>query len=333
MPLPDHCWCGSTNLETFGDGYLRCGDCRTLVTTTMPATDVRHVREDEAGLYGKDYWFDHQEKDVGHPSIVARVRDDLPERCAHWLAAVLRYKLPPARTLELGCAHGGFVSLMRFAGYDATGLELSPWIANYARMTFDVPVVQGPVEQQPIEPGSLDVIALFDVMEHLPDPLATLGHCASLLRPDGILMVQTPATPMDASYDDLVAADALFLNHMRSLQAEHLYLFSPAGTRLAMERIGLPHVAYEPAIFAQYDQFFFASRQPLSPLDPAAISAALTRTPGGRWAEALLSAARDRDAYLSQRDAYLRECEARLRVINELAAEVDRLRGLVPPKE
>ena len=44
----------------------------------------------------------------------------------------------------------------------------------------------GPVEDQQIEPGSLDVIALMDVFEHLPDPVSTMRHCLRLLRPDGI---------------------------------------------------------------------------------------------------------------------------------------------------
>src|SRR5581483_10733380 len=177
---PMTCWCGNADLVEFDREYLRCPRCETLVLRQMPREDVTAVGADEAGLYGKDYWFNHQEQDVGFPNITQRSRADLPERCVHWLRAVLKYKLPPARTLELGAAHGGFVAMLRLAGFDSTGLELSPWIAEYARRTFDVPTLQGPVERQPLAPGSLDLIAMMDVIEHLRDPVGTLSACVRL---------------------------------------------------------------------------------------------------------------------------------------------------------
>jgi len=167
QPETSHCWCGSSKLVAFDGDYFRCAACETLVLRRMPGGDVTKVGADEAGLYGKEYWFDHQEHDVGFPNITQRSRADLPERCVHWLRAVLKYKLPPARTLELGAAHGGFVALLRRAGFNATGLELSPWIADFARRTFAVPMLQGPVERQPLEPGGLDLVMMMDVIEHL----------------------------------------------------------------------------------------------------------------------------------------------------------------------
>ena len=313
-----HCWCGSATLVDFDADYFRCPACETLVLRRMPRGDVTDVRADEAGLYGKEYWFDHQEHDVGFPNITQRSRADLPERCVHWLRAVLKYKPPPAKTLELGAAHGGFVAMLRLAGFDATGLELSPWIADYARKTFGVPMLQGPVEKQGLAPGSLDLLAAMDVIEHLPDPVGTLRACVNLLKPDGVLMLQTPQYVEGKTIEQLRAEGATFVQHLRP--QEHLHLFSRTSARELLRRAGVPHVAFEPAMFAQYDQFFVASRQPLSTNDEATIRAALQSTPGGRLAGAILDLA-------DQRDYYHRECEARLRVIEVLDAEVKRLQG------
>jgi SAM-dependent methyltransferase len=236
----------------------------------------------------------------------------------HWLRAVLKYKLPPARTLELGAAHGGFVALMGLAGYDASGLELSPWIADFARKTFGVRMYQGPVERQPIEPGSLDVLALMDVAEHLPDPVGTLAHGLSLLKPEGVMVVQTPALPEGKTFAQMRDDGDPFANHL--LADEHLYLFSRTAARELMSGIGCADVRFEPAIFAHYDQFVVASRAPLVEHTPEQIRAALESTPGGRLAGALLDAA-------EQRDYFARECEARLKVIHVLDAEVKRLQA------
>ncbi len=113
----------------------------------MPGGDISHVREDEAGLYGKNYYLQHLQKDYGYPDLETRARADLPERCLHWLRTVLKFVPGPgARTLELGCGHGGFVAMQRWAGLDATGLELSPWLVGKAREWFGVPVLQGRLE-------------------------------------------------------------------------------------------------------------------------------------------------------------------------------------------
>ena len=280
------CWCGNSDLEPFSPAYRRCLACGTLVATRAAGPELARVGYDEQGFYGRDYWFTHQEKDLGSASIVSRARTDLPERCLHWLRALLKYRLPPASILELGSAHGGFVALLRWAGYAASGLELSPWVAGYARQTFDVPMFVGPVEEQAIAPGSLDAIALMDVLEHLPDPAGTLRHCLQLLRPDGLLLMQTPALPEGATYEQMQSEHSPFLEQLKG--DEHLYLFSTRSVRELLQRLGAGHVALEPAIFAHYDMFLAASRAPLTahPWDEAEM--ALTATPGGRLVLALL---------------------------------------------
>ncbi len=185
-----------------------------------------------------------------------------------WLRTVLNYKLPPATVQELGSAHGGFVALLRRAGYEATGLELSPSIVEYATKVFAAPMRCGPLESQAIAAGSLDVIAMMDVLEHLPSPVATMGHAASLLKPDGLFVVQTPAFPEGATYEEMLSRDDYFLNHMRNKQAEHLFLFSRRAATELMRRLGFPFVSFEPAIFAAYDMYFVASRAPLEKAHP-----------------------------------------------------------------
>jgi 2-polyprenyl-3-methyl-5-hydroxy-6-metoxy-1,4-benzoquinol methylase len=306
------CWCGARELAPYSPDYRRCEACGTLSTAAMPSGDIARVRDDGHDLYGHDYWFGHQSQDFGYPDIDQRARADLPERCMHWLRALLRYKLPPATVLEVGAAHGGFVALLRQAGFDATGLELSPAIVERARRTFGVPMLQGVVEDQTIPPGSLDVVALFDVLEHLQDPPATLRHCLELLKPDGFLLIQTPKVPPGARYEDLVARQDPFLAHFK--KEEHLFLFTEEGVRELFRRVGATEIAFLPAIFAHYDMFFAASRRPLVAHGDDEIAAAL-RSPGQRLALALV----DLHAQLQQSEA---DRAARLRVIQDLDSRV-----------
>jgi SAM-dependent methyltransferase len=329
----------------FSPDYLRCAACDSLVAASMPEEDVARITDDGRDLYGERYWFDHQSRDFGYPDIEQRARADLPERCTHWLRALLRFKPPPARVLEIGAAHGGFVALLRQAGYEATGLELSPAIVDLARRTFDVPMRQGPIEGQDLAPGSFHVVAMFDVLEHLQDPTATLRRCLELLTADGVLLVQTPRVRSSATFDDLVRSNDTFLAHFKP--REHLFLFTEEGVRKLLRRAGAPHVAFLPAIFAHYDMFFVAGREPLQERSEEDGAAAL-QSPSQRMALALLDlhrlqeetarhlATASRDAQerlrlIETMDAQLRRSEAdraeRLRVIEALDARLKSLEG------
>jgi 2-polyprenyl-3-methyl-5-hydroxy-6-metoxy-1,4-benzoquinol methylase len=246
------------------------------------------VRDEQSDLYGRRYWFDHQQSLYGQADIHARSRSDLGERCVYWLDALTRLKLPPARVLELGSAHGGFVHLMRQAGYDAIGSELSPSVCRIAEQTFNVPMMCGPVEDLPLSPGTFDAIVLMDVLEHMPDPLASMRHCARLLKPDGLLLVQTPCTPTNDDFAKLSNSEDRFLAHLKPL--EHLNLFTKDSARLLMERVGLKHVQVLPAIYWFYDMFFCATAVPLAEIDDVARWSHFSRNPSLRTIGAMLDA-------------------------------------------
>ena len=147
------CWCARSELQQFSAEYEVCVSCGTLVSRFHHDRDVARVTSDDSDLYGRDYWFGRKENDPGVGNIYQRARTDLTERGLHWLKTLLKYRVPPARVLELGSAHGGFVATLKWAGFDASGLELSPAIAQIARTLFDVPMLVGPAEDQEIPPG------------------------------------------------------------------------------------------------------------------------------------------------------------------------------------
>jgi 2-polyprenyl-3-methyl-5-hydroxy-6-metoxy-1,4-benzoquinol methylase len=280
------CWCGNAQLTWFSDDYRRCTSCETLVYSGALAAPDARVRDDASDFYGQRYWNQHQREQSGYADIHTRLRSDLPERCAYWLNALLDYKLPPARVLELGSAHGGFVAMLQQAGFDATGLDLSPQIVDLARRTFDVPMLLGPIEDQQIERETLDCIVLMDVLEHLPDPLGTMRQCLSLLKPDGLLMIQTPCYPAGKTVEQIRAADDRFLVQLRP--AEHMNLLSQRSAAKLMWKLGAKHFEFLEPIFWFYDMFVVASREPLRKVSRESRDVALGATPSRRMIQALL---------------------------------------------
>jgi SAM-dependent methyltransferase len=238
------CWCGGELGEEIGRYYRGCNACGAAVLAVLPAPEHFDVSDDERDFYGKRYWTDYSRaRDL--PDIGERVRSDLSERCVFWLERLLEVVQPPGRALEIGCAHGAFVRLMQDLGFDAVGTELSGWVVDFAKRTFDVPVLRGRLETLNLEPG-FKCIAAFDVLEHLNDPLETVRRCADLLAPDGVLLLQTPYYRGEGPDWSMFQED------------EHIHLLTEASIRLLLARAGFRDVLVQPSLFP-YDMWVVAT--------------------------------------------------------------------------
>ncbi len=243
---PDlRCWCGCCELASFSESHLECASCGTLVSTEMEhASLYAEVGKDESGFYGELYWSTHVPETQGLPTLEERARSDLTERAIDWMCRILELREPPAVVLELGCAHARLVMLLRRAGFDAEGLEMSPSVVRQARELSHVPIHLGPLEPNAVRPR-YDIIAAMDVLEHLAEPLETLRNCRALLPDDGLLVLQTPChRGEDATWEMLIP--------------EHLFLFSDDGVRQLLERAGFTEINIDTAFFP-YDMWVVAS--------------------------------------------------------------------------
>lgn len=124
-----------------------------------------------------------------------------PERLENQIAAVKRHiTVAGKRALDIGCGGGLFLASLKAAGADGTGVELSDTRAYYAKTKHGFEVVKRPIEDGYWEQfqGAFDVVTLWDVIEHVNYPLATMQAAAKMLKPGGILLIDTPCR--DAFY-------------------------------------------------------------------------------------------------------------------------------------
>lgn len=105
----------------------------------------------------------------------------------------LRLLPPGGRVLDIGCASGGLLALLRGSAGELAGLELSPTAARAAAQIGDQ-IVCGGLEDDglPFEQDAFDLVVLADVLEHLADPAAGLARATAWCRPGGAVLVSVP---------------------------------------------------------------------------------------------------------------------------------------------
>lgn len=97
--------------------------------------------------------------------------------------------LPLGSVLDVGCGPGFFLSGLR-PGWKKYGVEISETAAAIAENWASIH--KGTLETADFKAGQFDVIVLHHVIEHLPDPIATMRNIRRILRNGGHLIVGTP---------------------------------------------------------------------------------------------------------------------------------------------
>ena len=120
---------------------------------------------------------------------------------------------------------------MRNQGWTVTGLDMSEVVVDRLRSDFGLHVFSGSLPHPALEKGSFDVITMWQALEHVHQPLATLDAAHQLLTPGGKLIVAVP------NIDSL--AFRWFGSAWSGLDLpRHLVHFTPETLRLMLQRAG-----------------------------------------------------------------------------------------------
>lgn len=106
------------------------------------------------------------------------------------LAEIQKYK-HGGTLLDVGCATGFFVELALKNNFDAYGFDPSEYAVLEARRLVGSRVKSGTISKVIYKPKFFDVITLFDVFEHLQDPLKDIERLSHFLKDDGIMIIAT----------------------------------------------------------------------------------------------------------------------------------------------
>jgi 2-polyprenyl-3-methyl-5-hydroxy-6-metoxy-1,4-benzoquinol methylase len=186
LPGKECAICGTREADLqfrkFGYPVVRCRACGlTYLDHHMDATDAAH-------FYSLSYFSGGSDR-RGYFDYVGE-RRNIRASFRRKLAGISRFKAP-GTLLDVGCAAGFFMQEAAAAGWEVFGQEISEYAGGIARAEFGDRVFVGGLETVRLRPQSLDLVTMWDLIEHLDDPRGTLLAVREWLKPDGLLVLCT----------------------------------------------------------------------------------------------------------------------------------------------
>lgn len=103
-----------------------------------------------------------------------------------------KFRPDKGRILDVGTAGGSFLHVAKGRGWEVDGCEPNKWMAEWSKEHYGLDITAGTIFDMTLEDASFDVVTLWDVLEHVPDPRKTLEECRRVLKPGGLLIVNYP---------------------------------------------------------------------------------------------------------------------------------------------
>ena len=99
---------------------------------------------------------------------------------------------PHRRLLDIGCGQGHFLNLAKDSGWEVEGVEPVKSACDYARQLFGIEIKNKALKEAGFPEAHFDAVTLWNVLDHLPDPLEALKEIDRILKPGGILVIRVP---------------------------------------------------------------------------------------------------------------------------------------------
>jgi 2-polyprenyl-3-methyl-5-hydroxy-6-metoxy-1,4-benzoquinol methylase len=161
---------------------FKCDSCGLVFTRIPPGYDLSKI-------YTEDYFTGNQTDGYAHYKESEKVlrREFRKSAALLWRLTGQRENL---KLLEVGSAYGYFLDEAKDY-FDCRGIEISREAVKFS-VARGRNVLCGQVTDELLkEIGNVDIIAMFDVIEHLPNPVEVLSFLDKYLNAGGLLMVVT----------------------------------------------------------------------------------------------------------------------------------------------
>lgn len=214
--------------------------------------NVVHKVTDEMAAKMRDYYRREYRPAPNHMNIITTTHKRL--YIAKFLNEFLNERDPkkgggrPLICGDVGCATGYIPAWLRSLGHKAYGSELAITFRRFAETFYGLPV---PEDLEPKH--KYDLISIYHVLEHLPNPDKELEKYRDMLADDGHMLVSTPEW-----FDTLEEASGSAIQEFEHLfHKDHINVFSSNSLKNIFSKVGLEIVKED---HLQYGQTYLLKK-------------------------------------------------------------------------
>jgi 2-polyprenyl-6-hydroxyphenyl methylase / 3-demethylubiquinone-9 3-methyltransferase len=158
----------------------------------------------------------------------------------HWIAAARAALVPPATRpgallVDVACGGGLMATHVARRGYRHVGLDLSPSAVAVARR-HGLHVVRADASALPLLDDCADVVVAGEVLEHVTDLAGVVREVCRVLRPSGLLVIDTIADTWWARFTSITVAERLPAGPPPGLHDGALFVDRDALLRLCADQ-------------------------------------------------------------------------------------------------
>jgi 2-polyprenyl-3-methyl-5-hydroxy-6-metoxy-1,4-benzoquinol methylase len=224
--------CGDSHssivFEEFGIGVLKCRACGHVYSSYE---QDQHYDDyfGERVPSGEQFWWDK-----AHAKMYA----DFCDRFIVGKAGSL---------LDVGCGLGFFVkTVSSFPAWQVFGCDTSKGAVEFARRELGLDnVYWGPAEECGFREDYFDIVTLWDVIEHVPDPDPLLSFLSKVLREDGFLFIHTPNIRIQLPKARMIRLIKGMNPHLHYLEAkDHINIYSMHTIKRVLRRNGYSNIQF-----------------------------------------------------------------------------------------
>lgn len=206
--------------EKSGFILRRCLNCEAVFVWPMP----RRLEE----TYEKEYFKNTEKKHHGYADYE---KDKEPMR-GIFISYLKKFEglAREKKIFDVGTATGYFLDLAKARGWRTAGIEISPYASLRAKEKGHDIICSETLKG--ITDNEFDVVTMWDVLEHLRDPVEYLRDINKIIRTDGgFLFINTVRR-------DSLLAKLLGIHWHLIVPPEHLFYFSEKSLKIALDRTG-----------------------------------------------------------------------------------------------
>lgn len=225
--------------------YINCGLCdadrTTLVTDkTRFNTSCRFVKCRNCGLVYMNprpteeelkLFYSNEYRRLYNPATAPEVFDQETNPVARKRVTLVdRFASHYGKALDVGCATGNFLRILKDKGWQTFGIEPNVAYSDYAKEQ-GLDIFTDTLDEKEFDEEAFHVITLFHTLEHLRNPLDSLLKIKKWLVPGGLCFIEVPNL-------DTLRLKISKKYYTYYFQPAHNYEFSPLTLKRMLEKVG-----------------------------------------------------------------------------------------------